>query len=278
MASKTSGISYIKRESPIHNLNGAAKLLMVVLISVAVMVTFDTRYIIFIIAMSSLVFFLGKIKFKEVRFIFGFMLVFLLLNNIMIFLFAPEEGVRIYGTRHELFHIAGHYYVTLEQLFYHLNVTIKYLSIIPIALAFFTTTNPSEFAASLSMLGVSYKASFSVSLALRYIPDVKRDFHEISQAQQARGIDMSKKAKIPSRIKNTCAILFPLIFSSMDRIETISNAMELRSFGKNKKRSWYCARKFKPIDYFVVIASILCVVGSFVLNYINGGRFYNPFI
>ncbi len=61
------------------------------------------------------------------------------------------------------------------------------------ALFFILATNPSEFAASLNKIGVSYKISYSVSIALRYIPDIQREYHDISFAQQARGIDMSKK-------------------------------------------------------------------------------------
>ena len=55
------------------------------------------------------------------------------------------------------------------------------------------TTNPSEFAASLNRIGVNYKIAYSVAIALRYIPDVQRDYKDISFAQQARGIEMSKK-------------------------------------------------------------------------------------
>lgn len=272
------GIGYIKRESLMHNLNGASKLLMVLLISVASMVTYDTRFIVVLIAGSLTMFLLGKIKLRELRFILTLMSAFIVLNNILIFLFSPEEGVKIYGTRNELFHIAGPYAMTAEQIFYQLNVTLKYFCIMPISLVFFTTTDPSEFASSLNKLGVSYKVAYSVALALRYIPDVKQNYHEISQAQQARGIDMSKKVKLTARIKNASAILFPLIFSSMDKIETISNAMELRSFGKKKKRSWYREKGFSAADVLIVAGGVICVVIAFVLNSMNGGRFYNPFM
>ena len=49
----------------------------------------------------------------------------------------------------------------------------------------------------------------------------------------------------------------PLIFSSLDRIETISSAMELRAFGSNKKRTWYNGRPFKKGDYGYVLSSLL---------------------
>jgi len=272
------GIGYIKRDSPIHRLDGAAKILMVLFLSLASMLTFDTRFIIFMIIASLTMFFLGRVSLSELKYVLLFILVFMLLNNLMIYLFSPEEGVVIYGTRHELFRINERYTITQEQLFYQLNVTLKYFCILPVSLIFFSTTNPSDFAASLNKIGVSYKISYSVALALRYIPDVKRNYHEISQAQQARGIDMSKKVKLTRRIKNACAILFPLIFSSMDKIEMISNAMELRSFGKYRKRTWYQANAFKKADYFIISISFLCVVIAVILNFVNGGRFYNPFI
>lgn len=275
---KTSGLGYVARKSPIHNLTGATKILMVVLISISVMITFDTRFLLVLVIISMIFFALSKTKLKELKFILGFVFVFMLINNLVIFLFSPEEGVKIYGTQHDLLKLWGPYYLTEEQLFYQLNVTIKYFSIMPVAVIFFTTTEPSEFASSLNKLGISYKIGYSVALALRYIPNLKRDFREISQAQQARGIDTSKKTKFVQRIKNSSAILFPLIFSSMDKIETISNAMELRSFGKNKKRTWYMAKPFASADYAMIIFSIVCVVISISLNVLNGSRFYNPFI
>ena len=94
------------------------------------------------------------------------------------------------------------------------------------------TTNPSEFAASLNRIGISYNIGYAVAIALRYIPDVQDDFHKIKNAQEARGIEMSGKAKLMSRIKSTASIIFPLIFTSIGRIDTISNAMELRGYGK----------------------------------------------
>ena len=134
-----------------------------------------------------------------------------------------------------LFRIAGPYVVTAEQLFYHLNVILKNACTIPIVLLFVCTTNPSEFAASLNRIGVSYRISYAVALALRYIPDIQREYRDISLAQQARGTEMSKKASLVNRLKAASSILIPLILSSLDRIETISNAMELRGFGKGKK-------------------------------------------
>lgn len=270
--------NYIDRVSPIHRLTGATKLVCLLLWSFAAMMTYDTRLLAVLPVISIVLFIVSKIRLRDVRFMLGFTLVFMVLNNVLVFLFAPQHGVSLYGTKHVLFSLGGNYVVTKEQLFYHLNLVLKYLATIPIVLLFVCTTQPSEFAASLNRIGVSYSIAYSVSLALRYIPDIQREFHEISQAQQARGIEMSKKQSLVKRLKSAGAILIPLILSSMDRIEVISNAMLLRGFGKNKKRTWYMGRPFRKWDILAMMLCALLLAASVWLNARNGGRFWNPFL
>lgn len=271
-------IGYSDIDSPIHKLTGASKLIALIIWAVASMITYDTRVLLGMFVISIIVFKISKVKFKQVSFVLYFILIFLLLNNIAIFIFSPYEGVQIYGSRNDLFKIAGPYTITAQQLFYQFNITLKYFSIIPMALLFMIATNPSEFAASLNKIGVSYKIAYSVSIALRYIPDVQRDYQDISFAQQARGIDMSKKEKLTKRIKNSASILMPLIFSSLDRIEAISSAIELRAFGSNKKRTWYNGRPFKLGDYITILVVSIILIIAIMATISNGGRFYNPFI
>ena len=271
-------IGYSDIDSPIHKLTGASKLIALIIWAVASMITYDSSVLLGMFVISIIVFKISKVKFKQVSFVLYFILIFLLLNNIAIFIFSPYEGVQIYGSRNDLFKIAGPYTVTAQQLFYQFNITLKYFSIIPMALLFMVATNPSEFAASLNKIGVSYKIAYSVSIALRYIPDVQRDYQDISFAQQARGIDMSKKEKLTKRIKNSASILMPLIFSSLDRIEAISSAMELRAFGSNKKRTWYNGRPFKLGDYITILVVSIILIIAIMATISNGGRFYNPFI
>ena len=81
---------------------------------------------------------------------------------------------------------------------------------------------------------------------------------------------MSKKEKLTKRIKNSASILMPLIFSSLDRIEAISSAMELRAFGSNKKRTWYNGRPFKLGDYITILVvsiklSLVTLVSGFIV-------------
>ncbi|WP_278681731.1 energy-coupling factor transporter transmembrane component T family protein [Paraclostridium bifermentans] len=275
---KTTMLSYIKEDSPIHNLAGATKLIFFMAWSIASMITYDTRVLVGMLVLSLIIFKISKVKFKDVAFVIYFILFFMVLNNIAIFILGPYQGVEIYGTRTDLIKLIGPYTVTAEQLFYQLNFNLKIFATIPMALLFIVTTDPSEFAASLNKLGINYKIAYSVAIALRYIPDIQRDYHDISYAQQARGIDMSKKEKLGKRIKNISSILMPLIFSSLERIEVISCAMELRGFGNKRKRTWYNARKFRTSDYVAILLAIVILFGSLYITFKNGNRFYNPFV
>jgi energy-coupling factor transport system permease protein len=273
----TNVFNYIDKDSPVHALTGASKCACMILWSVAAMMTFCTPYLILLTVFALLAFKLSKIKLKEVRVLLLFTLVFLFLNNVLIYLFSPEHGVELYSSRHEILHIAGRYNLTLEQGLYHLNVILKYTSTVPVIILFVATTNPSEFAASLNKLGVSYKVSYSVALALRYIPDTISEYQDISLAQQARGIEMSKKESLGKRLRAMSAILIPLIMSSMERIDTVANAMELRGFGKNRKRTWYMSRPFRAGDIAAIALGILMAAVSLAYTAYNGSRYWNPF-
>ncbi|MCI6434170.1 MAG: energy-coupling factor transporter transmembrane protein EcfT [Clostridiales bacterium] len=269
--------NYIERPSPIHKLTGASKLIALLMFSVSTMTSFYTPFLAVVAVIALVLFRVSKIRLREVSFLVGAVTVFMLMNNVLIFLFSPEHGVSLYGSRHVLLSFGGRYAVTQEQLFYHLNLLLKYLCTIPVVILFVCTTNPSEFAASLNRIGVSYRISYAVALALRYIPDIQREYRDISRAQQARGVEMSKKATLIKRLKAASAILIPLVLSSLERIEVVSNAMELRRFGKAKQRTWYAGRDFTKWDYLTIAFSVLLMAVSMLLTFLNGSRFYNPF-
>ena len=88
---------------------------------------------------------------------------------------------------------------------------------------------------------------------------------------------MSRKASLVNRLKAASSILIPLILSSMERIETISNAMELRGFGKGARRTWYSGRKFSKMDIISIAVCIGLMVFSLLITFLNGSRYFNPF-
>ena len=269
-------IGYQHRDTVIHHLSGAGKLLFFILVSLAAMISYDTRLLVLIAIFSVFLLYLSEIRFKDVSFVAVFATVFAVLNVLMVYLFSPEYGVGLYGERSVIWRGIGAYTLTSQELFYLLNLAIKYLCTIPLAIIFLMTTHPSQFASSLNQIGVPYKIAYSVSLTLRYIPDLQEEFFLIRMSQEARGQELSKKAKLSQRVKGNLQIIIPLIFSSLERINTIATAMELRRFGKNKKRTWYTYQALSRRDMLVLTLAVAFLLLCFALFAVNHGRFYNP--
>ncbi len=270
---------YIDRDNFIFNLSGLTKLICFIGMTFAVMFSYDIRYILFVMVLSLILFKASGLQFKQIKIMLIYVIIFLVINFLLTFVFSPQYGVEIYGTKHVLFVFTERYTLTWEQLLYQCTKLMKYASVVPLGMIFLLTTNPSEFAASINRVGCSYKGAYALSLTLRYFPDMIRNYQDIAVAQQSRGLDMSRKEKLGVRIKNTMNIVVPLIFSTLDRIELISNAMDLRGFGKHKKRTWFVAKPLKRGDLVSIIFGTAIFAGSLVMTFfVNGSRFWNPFV
>ncbi|MGL4483722.1 MAG: energy-coupling factor transporter transmembrane component T family protein [Anaerovoracaceae bacterium] len=271
--------SYNKADTPIHSMSGITKLLGFLLLTFGVMFSYDIRVVLCVMIFSFAMLKVADIKLRQIRLMIIYVAVFLAFNFVATYIFAPEYGVEIYGTKHVIMEIWGRYSITQEQLLYQFTKFLKYCSVIPLGMIFLLTTNPSEFASALNGIKVNYKAAYAVALTLRYFPDMQRDYTNISQAQQARGLEMSSKAKLSSRFKNALLIIMPLIFSSLGRIDSISNAMDLRGFGKYKKRTWYSKKPLMKADKIALAVCIGIFLGTVAVSiFVNGSRFWNPFV
>lgn len=267
---------YKQRDTWINHTTGTAKLIGFLALSTMGMISYDTRFLFGLVVLAIVLMRLSQIKYREYALMAKLVIIFAMINLVMVAVLAPQYGVQLYGTRHVLFG-TGYWTITQEQLFYEFNLLLKYLFSLPLAIILLFTTNPSEFAAGLNKIGVPYKIAYSFAITLRYIPDVQSDYRTISLAQQARGYEISKKAPLLARSKGAVQIILPLVFASLNRIETISQAMELRRFGREKKRSWYQEQSFATRDIVMIFGAGAVVIIGAILFAQNDGRLYNPF-
>jgi energy-coupling factor transport system permease protein len=270
------GISYIETGSVLHRLNGITKFVLFMAWVTVVLTTFDLRLIIALVCLGLLLLNMTKVPVKAYRTLLIATASVLSLNALFMFLLAPQQGTEYIGSDTVLLPL-GFYSITQETLFYLVTVTLKYFSMFPIALVFVFTTHPTEFSASLNRLGVPYKIAYAVSLTLRYLPEIKKDYVNIMHAQQARGIELSKKASLFSRLKNLTNILGPLIFTSLDRTEEISNAMTLRGFGRHKSRTWYSLKPLTGKDWICLLTILVCVSLAILKRVFESQLFWYPF-
>ncbi|SON52430.1 energy-coupling factor transporter transmembrane component T family protein [Vibrio tapetis] len=271
------GINYVNTGSPLHHLNGITKFVMFVAWVTVVLTTFDVRIIAGMILLGMTLLRMSRVPFNVYKPLLIGTGTVLSLNALFMFLLAPTQGSEFIGSHTVLVPLWGSYSLTQETLYYLITVTLKYFSMFPMALVFVFTTHPTEFAASLNRLGVPYKIAYAVSLTLRYLPEVKKDFINIMHAQQARGVDLSRNAPFFTRMKNVASILGPLIFSSLDRAEEISNAMTLRGFGRHKSRHWYSLKPLNKVDVIVIATAMTAVIAAIAKRYLETELFWYPF-
>lgn len=272
------GLSYIPMDSPVHRLSGVTKFIILFFGACLTLSTFDLRILLAVTAISWILLKQTKVPLKVFRHIIFFMVLMTVINALFIYLFSPGQGTIYMGTRTVLLGSEDMgYALTQETLWYLLVVICKYLTLFPMALMFVSATNPSEFASSLNRLKISYKVSYAFALALRYLPDVIDDYGHIMHSQMCRGVDISSDAKLSERLKGIANVLAPLVLSSMDKIDTITNAMSLRGFGREKKRTWYRERRLKAADWLIIIGLFALWALALYLRFVKGIMFWYPF-
>ncbi len=71
------------------------------------MFSYDIRVILGVMVFSFAVLVVSRIKFSQIRLMVIYVLIFLVTNAVISFFFSPEEGVKIYGTRHVIASLYG---------------------------------------------------------------------------------------------------------------------------------------------------------------------------
>lgn len=272
-----SGSLYIERQSIFHRLDGSIKLLMLIAWTAFAFAFMDARVFATMIVVGLLMLKISKLPGKAIWPLFLFILIFTIFNSAFLLLITPQFGSELTGTYTKVVGL-GFYQITAETIFYCVTLSLKYICIMPVTILFIFTTHPSNFASSLNRIGVPYRAAYAVSIALRYIPDVKAEVENIIHAQEARGVAFRKgDAGIFTRLKNYATVMIPLLLSSFNRIETVSNAMDLRGFGKNKKRTWYYRKKLSATEIIFLILSVIMLVAGVIIKTGIGATYWYPF-
>jgi len=271
------GTLYAPGNSVFHRMDGSIKMLLFAAWTITTFLFLDLRVFIVMLFIGTILLLSAKIPFRQIRILLWVMIVFNVFNTAFIILITPTYGSELTGTNTPILNI-GYNTINLETLFYVLTLTAKYLTLLPVSLLFIFTTHPSKFASSLNRIGIPYKIAYAVNIAFRYIPDIQSEFRGITNSMQMRGIGFRKgDAPFTQRVKNVTSIAIPMLYSSLQRIEVVSNAMELRGFGKHKRRTWYAMEDLRAMDYTVGALCILVTASAIWLKIGVLSGFWYPF-
>ena len=271
-------LGYEECDTFLHRYSGVTKFFAFIIWIIFCLTTFDVRFLIPATIFSFVLLVMSKIPLAKFKPYIIAMLTLIAFNALFIFLFSPDQGTRYLASRTILLGSAtGRYALSAETLFYLFVVSLKYFAIFPMALLFVSITQPSAFASSLNRLGVSYRISYAVSLALRYLPEVTKTYLHILHAQMARGVSLSSDETLKKRLSSLARVLSPLVLSSLDRVDVITNAMVLRGFGRLDTRSWYMAQRLALGDWVAMALILLLLTSSLYSRFVANVMFWYPF-
>lgn len=147
-----------------------------------------------------------------------------------------------------------------------LALSIRFLLLIFSSMLFVSVTDPTLLAHSLTRLRIPYRYSFSLVIALRFLPLFDLENHAVRMAQKSRGItpEVTGLRKIIRTIQYT---FFPLLVSALSRVDSLSMSMDGRGFGYSEDRSYLRRSTWKTRDTIVFILTIsfliVCVLLAF---------------
>lgn len=139
------------------------------------------------------------------------------------------------------------------------SISLRFLIIIFSSMLFVSVTDPTLLAHSLTKLRIPYRYTFALVIALRFLPLFESENQIVRQAQKSRGIqpEVGNLKKILRTIQYT---FFPLIVSSLSRVEALSISMDGRGFGYHQTRTYFRKSVWKLIDTFSVLAAIIFLI------------------
>lgn len=267
-------INFTLGETPLHQLTGTTKVRLFLCLIVFLIAVWDIRVILPLLLVFTLAIVSTKPYWKPIRVVFTLVFFMNLFNLFLFYLFNPMIGEIWTGSFTPFATISGRYILGYETLWFFWVRFSKMIATFFLCMAFILSITPSEFAAGLNSIRLPYRFCIIVELAFRYIPDLLRDYKDISVSAQARGNETDRrKASLFRRLKSSLLIIVPLILTSFSKVGTIANAMDLRGFGREKKRSWYAERPPARVDRVVQLLGLIFLMAALYLFLM---RLFNP--
>ena len=147
-----------------------------------------------------------------------------------------------------LFEVGAH---TLAE---GLAVALRVGGLAFVVYAWLFSTDQTTLVRGLVALGLPFQWGLTLAMALRYLPTMANAFRTISEAQQARALDLSKGNPL-QRARAYIPITVAMIITAIRTAENLSRALESRALGSRARRTHYRQLHFGRTDLLWCLAS-----------------------
>lgn len=243
-------LNYIPGNSFLHRLNPITRLFAAFLFGVSCIMC-DNVYaeiglIVFMIIVSAICgMFVRAIKLVKTLLVLGILM-------FVIQLFFVREG-------DPLLVINGFCLITTGGLHSALLLSFRVVgTMLPLMLLFAFTQMNDLCNAMVKKLHVPYRYAFIVTTAFRFVPLFSEEFHEIQDAQKARGVDFDTKNVI-RKVQLIAPLCVPLLVSSLKKVDSSAISAEMRGFNRRTVSCGYKDYPFSVSDIITIIF-LICLI------------------
>ncbi len=132
-------------------------------------------------------------------------------------------------------------------------------AMLPLMLLFAITQMNDLCNALVKRLHLPYRYAFIVTTAFRFVPIFATEFHDIQDAQKARGVDFDTK-NIIRKLKLVAPLCVPLLVSSLKKVDVSAMSAEMRGFELRGYKSGYKQYPFGIRDLITILILIVIIV------------------
>jgi energy-coupling factor transport system permease protein len=263
---------YKDRDTPVHRLHPAAKLVAVMAVVMAALVLTHPNYLLALLVGTIVVARAGRVLRDWWSFmrLFTFIALMVVLVNTLVSSRGETtfwEGPYIWGF--------GQLSISLEGVVFGAVMALRLYVVVAAFTIVSLTVHPDEFTQLLARF--AYRSGLAVSLATRFYPAVVRDASSIVDAQRSRGLDLDTGGRV-ARIRRRMPVVMPLFHSSLERAVGTAEAMEARGFGSSSRTRW-ARRPWRASDAVSVASGVAIAALSVTLaTWGDGGPVYYPTI
>ena len=231
---------YVERNSWLHRMDPRIKVIFVVLGIVTILLFKNVFVVLLALVLSHLLILSARIPMKNIIWVWKRMLPINILIPILFVIFYPEGPV--------LFQFLF-LRVTPLAAIRGLALVLRLDAIAFLVFSWMFTTDQTKIVRSFVKLGLPYNGGLVLALSLRYIPTFYGLFGTVSEAQQARALDLGK-GSFAQRLRQYLPILVAMIISALRTADKLGQALESRALGySGARRTYYHDIAFRPVDY-----------------------------
>ncbi len=138
-------------------------------------------------------------------------------------------------------------------------------TMLPLMLLFAITRMSDLCGALVKRLHMPYRYAFIVTTAFRFVPLFTTEFHDIEDAQKARGVEYDT-GNIFHRLRLIVPLFVPLLISSMKKVDQGAMSAQLRGFNLRTRQSGYREYPFKARDAVCMVFVIAVLVFAIIVR------------